>query len=121
MVFYGLPIQRVQRLVLSRLPSLGGTFPLTTTLTLRLLNLLHGSQNAEVTVKAIQSLMELPQITFGSSIGRTQLLHHLRFNIEYLRRTRLIDEVGVPINLYAVGAHLYVSRTSFMTVAKQII
>lgn len=28
-VFYGLPMSRIQRLILSKLPSLGGTFPLT--------------------------------------------------------------------------------------------
>ncbi|PBK61939.1 hypothetical protein ARMSODRAFT_1025280 [Armillaria solidipes] len=107
-VFYGLTLDRVQRLVLSKLPSLGGTFPLTPTLTLRLFNLLDGSNSAKVAVNAIESLMKLPQVSFGSQTGQNQLLHHLRFNIEYLRRTHLLDRDGKPINLYAVSAHLYV-------------
>ncbi|KIY71644.1 P-loop containing nucleoside triphosphate hydrolase protein [Cylindrobasidium torrendii FP15055 ss-10] len=111
-VFYALPMHRVQRMVLSRLPSLGGSFPLNTTLTLRLFNLLHGSQNAEVAMIAFQTLMNLPQITFGSSIGSEQLKHHLRFNIEYLRRTRLLTETGVPINLSSIVAHLYYHEPS---------
>ncbi|KAK0440823.1 hypothetical protein EV421DRAFT_1960798 [Armillaria borealis] len=111
-VFYGLTLDRVQRLVLSKLPSLGGTFPLTPTLTLRLFNLLDGSNNAKVAVNAIESLMKLPQISFGSQTGQHQLLHHLRFNIEYLRRTHLLDRDGKPINLYAVSAHLYYTEPS---------
>ncbi len=53
--------------------------------------------------------MQLPQISFGSSMGRSQLQQHLRFNIEYLRRARLVDQSGAPINLSAICAHLYVS------------
>ena len=112
-IFYGLPIERVQRIILSKLPSLGGTFPLTSTLTLRLFNLLDGSQNADYAVKAVKSLMSLPHISFYSDIGRSQLLHHLRFSIEYLRQSRLLDKTGQPMNLFALAAHLYVSLRSF--------
>ncbi|SJK99648.1 uncharacterized protein ARMOST_02956 [Armillaria ostoyae] len=111
-VFYGLTLDRVQHLVLSKLPSLGGTFPLTPTLTLRLFNLLDSSNNAKVAINAIENLMKLPQISFGSQTGQNQLLHHLRFNIEYLRRTHLLDRDGKPINLYAVSAHLYYTEPS---------
>lgn len=108
-VFYGLPIDRVQRLILSKLPSLGGSFPLTSTLTLRLFNLLDGSQNADYAVKAVKSLMSLPHISFNSDIGRSELLHHLRFSIEYLRQSRLLDKSGQPMNFFALAAHLFVS------------
>ncbi|KAF8812130.1 P-loop containing nucleoside triphosphate hydrolase protein [Phlegmacium glaucopus] len=111
-IFYGLPIDRVQRIVLSKLPSLGGTFPLTPTLTLRLFNLLDGSQNADYAVKAVKSLMTLPHISFNSDIGRSELLHHLRFSIEYLRQSRLLDKSGRPMNLFALAAHLYYTEPS---------
>ena len=112
-VFYGLPLDRVQRLVMSRLPSLGGNFPLTSTLTLRLLNLLHGSNNAEICVKAIKSIVNLPQMVINSPIGREQLLHHLRFSIEYLRRSHLIDQTGGPLDLFSLASHLYVGLSIF--------
>ena len=111
-VFYGLPIDRVQRLILSKLPSLGGSFPLTPTLSLRLFNLLEGSNNAEVAVKSIQSLLTLPQISFSSDVGQQQLLHHLRFSIDYLRRARLLDPEGRPMNLFGIAAHLYYTEPS---------
>lgn len=100
-------MDRIQRLVLSKLPSLGGNFPLTATLTLRLCNLLSGSDNAEVAVSAIQSLLKLPQISFGSDSGKHQLLHHVRFSIEYLRRACLLDRDGRPMNLFGIAGHLY--------------
>lgn len=101
-------MDRVQRLVLSRLPTLGGNFPLTSTLVLRLCNLLHGSKNAEIAINAIRTITSLSSASFGSEIGRDQILHHLRFSIEYLRRNHLLDMQGRPINLYAIAAHLYV-------------
>lgn len=111
-VFYGLPMDRIQRLILSKLPSLGGTFPLTSTMILRLFNLLEGSKYAPVAVKAIKSMLSLPRIGFGSDLGRHQLLHHLRFSIEYLRRSYLVNETGKPMNLFAVAAHLYYTEPS---------
>ncbi|KAF8636971.1 hypothetical protein AX17_003132 [Amanita inopinata Kibby_2008] len=111
-VFCGLAMNRVQRLVLSKLPTLGGNFPLTSTLVLRLCNLLHGSENAPVAVKAVQTALSLPSISFGSEVGKHQLLHHLRFSIEYLRRCHLLDDKGQPMNLYALVAHLYYTEPS---------
>ena len=115
-IFYGLLIERVERITLSKLPSLGGTFPLTSTLILRLFNLLDGLQNAEYVVK-IKSLMSLPHTSPYSDIGRSQLLHHLRFSIEYLRQSRLLGKTGQPMNLFALAAHPYVSRMIIHPVA----
>jgi len=105
-------MDRVQRLILSKLPTLGGNFPLTSTLTLRLFNLLDGSQFAPVAEKAIKSLLRLPHLSFGSQTGRDQLLHHLRFSIDYLRRARLLDQYGKPMNLFTVANHLYYTEPS---------
>ncbi|TFK94713.1 P-loop containing nucleoside triphosphate hydrolase protein [Polyporus arcularius HHB13444] len=111
-VFYGLPMDRCQRLVLSKLPSLGGNFPLTSTMVLRLFNLLQGSDNAPVARDAIKSLLRLPHISFVSEVGQEQILHHIRFSIDYLRRAGLLDAGGNPINLFGVAAHLYYTEPS---------
>ena len=111
-VFYGLPLDRIQRLMLSRLPGLAGSFPMSSTLSLRLFSLLHGSDNSPYAVEAIKSILRLPQISFGSDIGQDQLLHHLRFSIEYLRRANLLDQDGKPINLFGIASHLYYTEPS---------
>ncbi|KAG1758646.1 hypothetical protein EDD22DRAFT_997577 [Suillus occidentalis] len=111
-VFYALPMSRVQRLVLSKLPSLSASFPVTSTLVVRLFNLLEGSDYSTTAVAAVQRLFRLPQISFSSEEGRYQLLHHLRFSIDYLRRARLLDEQGKPLNLFGIAAHLYYTEPS---------
>ena len=99
-------------MILSKLPSLTGQFPLTSTLVLRLLNLMHGADSAPATAKAVRSLLQMPQVTWDSQEGEHQILHHLRFSIEYLRRARLIDAEGSPMNLFGVAAHLYYTEPS---------
>jgi ATP-dependent RNA helicase DDX60 len=94
-------------MVLSKLPPLGGNFPLTTTLTLRLCNLMEGSNYAPVAVDAVKSLLTLPQVSFGSPSDRDQLLHHMRFSLDYLRRFKLLDRECRPMNLYGLVSHLY--------------
>ena len=111
-VFYGLPMHRVQRLILSRLPSLGGNFPLTSTMVLRLFNLLQGSGQAQTAVDAIDSILKLPHVSFVSDTGRQEILHHIRFSIDYLRRSALMDNQGNPINLFGLATHLYYTEPS---------
>jgi len=111
-VFYGVAMDRVQRLVLSKLPSLGGNFPMTSTMVLRLFNLLEGSNYSPFAQAAIQNMLQLPNISFTSDIGRDQLLHHTRFSIDYLRRAGLLDAQGRPIDLFGVAAHLYYTEPS---------
>ena len=41
-----------------------------------------------------------------------QILHHIRFSIDYLRRSGLLDKDGNPINLFGVAAHLYYTEPS---------
>ena len=56
-IFQGIPLDKVYRLLSSRLPDLNGHFPISTTLFLRLFTLLHESKNSEYVVKAINSLL----------------------------------------------------------------
>ncbi|KAF7790532.1 hypothetical protein EIP86_001488 [Pleurotus ostreatoroseus] len=111
-VFYGLPLERAQRLVLSRLPSLGGSFPLTATMVLRLFNLLQGSGGAPKAVSAIRSILNLPQVSFVHGTGKQEIMHHVRFSIDYLRRLAFMDREGNPINLFGLATHLYYTEPS---------
>ncbi|KAG8876124.1 hypothetical protein FRB98_007452 [Tulasnella sp. 332] len=97
-VFYGLPIDRVYRLMTSKIPPLTGNMPLTITLSLRLCNLLHGSENAKAAVNSIKSFLELTQLTVSSDSGREEVLHQIRFSMDYLRRSGLLDEHGRPLS-----------------------
>ncbi len=79
---------------------------------LRLFSLLEGSNYAPYAVQAIRSILQLPHISFGSEVGKGQLLHHLRFSIDYLRRAHLLSQEGKPANLFGVASHLYYTEPS---------
>jgi hypothetical protein len=99
-------------LISSRLPDLNGHFPITTTLVLRLFTLLHESRNAQYAVSAINSLLSQPRLYLDGFDFKHQVLHHLRFSIEYLRRQSLLSAQGAPINLAGLTSHLYYTENS---------
>lgn len=111
-VFQGITTERTCRLLSSRLPDLIGHFPITTTLVLRLFTLLHNSNNAPYAVKAINSLLSQPRLCLGGESFKEQILHHLRFSIEYLRRQSLLGPGGEPINFTSCVSHLYFTENS---------
>ncbi|KIJ46122.1 hypothetical protein M422DRAFT_165687 [Sphaerobolus stellatus SS14] len=116
-VFYGLTYDRVQRLVLSRIPPITGQFPLSTTLCLRMFSLLAGSQNSEFATKTFRSILSLPQISMSSNMDHIGLLHHLRFSIDYLLRAQLLNPNGEPLNLAGLVNHLYYHEPSNLALA----
>lgn len=93
--------------MLSRIPPLTGNWPLTTTLCLRLFNLLTGSGHAPSAVSAIDSFMRLPRLSVSSDQGRDEVLHHMRFSIDYLRRSGLLTSNGYTTALFPIVGHLY--------------
>ena len=84
---------------------------------LRLFNLLHGSNHAPYAVDSVKSLLHLPQVGFTSETGRSELMHHIRFSIDYLRRSSLLDVHGNPINLFGLTNHLYYTEPSNFALA----
>jgi ATP-dependent RNA helicase DDX60 len=84
---------------------------------LRLFSLLECSGHDPYAVQAINSILRLPHISFGSDVGKSQLLHHLRFSIDYLRRARLLTREGKPINLFGIASHLYYTEPSNLAIA----
>lgn len=84
-----------------------GTFPLTTTLVLRLQNLLWGSDYAPLAKQDIDTLLTIPRLSVSDSSARPLVHHFVRFSIEYLRRMGLVDETGRPKNLYGTVSALY--------------
>ena len=111
-VFQGISTDKVCRLVSSRLPDLNGHFPITTTLVLRLFLLLHESKESDFAIRAIDSLLSQPRLYLGSAERKAEVLHHLRFSIEYLRRQHLLDSTGAPLNFAGCITHLYFTENA---------
>jgi superfamily II RNA helicase len=111
-VFQGISRERASRLLSSRLPELTGHFPITTTLVLRLFTLLNDSKSSPYAVNAINSLLSQPRLYLGGQSFKEQVLHHLRFSIEYLRRNELLGPGGEPVNFTSCVSHLYFTENS---------
>lgn len=111
-VFQNISHGKICRLLSSRLPDLNGHFPVTTTLVLRLFTLLHESGDSPYAVRAINSLLSQPRLYLDGPAFRDQVLHHLRFSIEYLRRQNLLSAQGAPINFAGLTSHLYFTENS---------
>lgn len=111
-VYHTISRKRTFRLLSSRLPDLTGHFPITTSLVLRLCTLLHESKSAPYAVSAIDSLLSQPRMYLGGESFKEQVLHHLRFSIEYLRRQGLLGPNGEPVNLTSCVSHLYFTENS---------
>ncbi|TQW11334.1 DEAD/DEAH box helicase [Cordyceps javanica] len=106
-VFAGMPLSRALEIMSSRLPDLSGHFPLSTTLVVRLLGLMHHTKNSEYATNAIKSILSLSRLYLGGPSDQMAIKHHLRFSIEYLRRQRLLSEGGAPLNFAGLVGHLY--------------
>ncbi|KAI9879181.1 MAG: hypothetical protein M1830_009321 [Pleopsidium flavum] len=111
-VFQGISVDKACRLLSSRLPDLNGHFPITTTLVLRLFTLLHDSNNSPYARQVINSLLSQPRLYLGGDSFKDQVLHHLRFSIEYLRRQGLLGPKGEPLNFTSCISHLYFTENS---------
>ncbi|SPO02147.1 related to antiviral protein and putative helicase [Cephalotrichum gorgonifer] len=111
-VFTGMKRDRAFEIMASRLPDLQGHFPLTTTLILRLLGLLHHTDNSEYAVKAIQSMLSQSRLYLGGPSDQIAIKHHVRFSIEYLRRQNLINQGGAPLNFAGLVGNLYFTDNS---------
>jgi hypothetical protein len=111
-VFHGVPLSKIHKLISSRLPDLNGHFPITTTLVLRLFTLLHSSENSKFAVRSVNALLSQPRLYLGGEEAKMTVLHHLRFSIEYLRRQHLLDGQGAPLNFAGAVSHLYFTENS---------
>ncbi|KAL8826730.1 MAG: hypothetical protein Q9170_007294, partial [Blastenia crenularia] len=114
-VFQNIATAKVCRLLSSRLPDLTGHFPVTTTLILRLFTLLHESGYSKYAVDAVNSLLSQPRLYLDGPAFKDQVLHHLRFSIEYLRRHDLLSAEGIPLNFAGLTSHLYYTENSSFT------
>lgn len=113
-VFHAFPLAKVERIMSSKLPSLMGHFPISTSLVLRLFILLHNSNESDHAKHTINTLLTQGKLAIGGGEFKEQVLHHLRFSIEFLRRQKLLDSSGRPLNFAGLTSHLYyVENSSF--------
>ncbi|KAG8719381.1 hypothetical protein FRC09_011186 [Ceratobasidium sp. 395] len=51
--------------------------------------------------------MRLPRLSVSSEQSRDEILHHMRFSIDFLQRSRLLTSTGHTTALFGIVGHLY--------------
>ncbi|KAJ3109195.1 hypothetical protein HDU97_008594 [Phlyctochytrium planicorne] len=121
-IFLGLALRRISRLMIADLPDLTGQFPLTTSLCLRMF-LLTWAVGDENRLPARKQQYDAGDLTFvkgtidgllseslychGNNKVFEQMQHHLRFSIELLRRMDLLNAKGQLKDLSHLVIQLY--------------
>jgi hypothetical protein len=75
------------------------------------MSLLTDSGQAPSATQAVSDMLKIDNLTIGSEINREQTMFNLRFSIEYLIRSRLIDSSGTPLHpWYNFASFLYTNE-----------
>lgn len=106
-MFIGVPLAKICRLQLAKLPPMTGKYPITATLMVQALRLLQGSNNEAAAKAAVQGLFSAPRATVDTQVGLEETACLLRFNLDFLRRLKLIDEDGTPLTLSPIATALH--------------
>ncbi|BFZ57786.1 hypothetical protein PYCC9005_004840 [Savitreella phatthalungensis] len=119
--FLGVPTDKIDRLLVSRIPKISGRFPISATVVLRLCNLVSQSGRAPFARRAIESVFARAE-DLVNAMGEVQADDHqiklqLRFLLDYLRRENLLGANGEPLRLAAPVSHLYYEEPSNLAFA----
>lgn len=109
-IFYGLPLSKVHRLLTSRLPALDCDYPSSATLNLRLHALMADPTSTQVGQKMTQSVIGLPNPPARSH--ELPLNHQFRASVEFLRRFGTLSADGQPLALSGFVSQLALNEPS---------
>ncbi len=106
-IFWAVPPRKCASLLISPVPKLHGNFPLSVTLTLRLLAL-HSAASGDSQLQ--NDLLRLLQRPFYAAEDpqMQQKMHHLfQFSLQYLQRQMTLNGLGQPVQLAGMAMHLF--------------
>jgi hypothetical protein len=107
--FFGVPPRRAFRLIKSPLASLGGYFPVTTSLVLRLLQLAQDVKRPDDALAMCRPLVEQPFLVCPpaeKAAAVQQARMQFRFAVQYLRLRGLLDNQGRTCGLANLITHV---------------
>ncbi|KAI9136750.1 hypothetical protein BKA69DRAFT_1128834 [Paraphysoderma sedebokerense] len=116
-IFLGLPVDKIRRLLTSKVPDIKVSFPLRTTLVLRLHVLLSSMEQSNTSKKMVAGLFHLDRMCLSDDKAMPAMHHHLRASVEYLRRFGLLDAEGSPIDLAGLVCHIFYAEPSNLAFA----
>lgn len=118
-VFYGIPFPAIRRLLLSPLPQVFGSLPVSPTYLLRLAILMGGKADGHA-VEAVVRQLQQPLFAFGErrAVFQAEMQHHLRFSLEYLMREGHLSSKGVALSWSGMLTHLHYEEPSNLVLVR---
>ncbi|NXX12960.1 DDX60 helicase, partial [Podargus strigoides] len=106
-IFYDIPMPKVERLIKSNVPQLKGQFPLTVTLILRLMLLAKKADDkADARAKAL-SVLKHSLLSFRKERYAEILKIYFMFSLQFLIKEGFLDQQCNPIGFAGLVTHLY--------------
>ncbi|XP_068713439.1 probable ATP-dependent RNA helicase DDX60 isoform X2 [Montipora foliosa] len=112
-VFFGVPYQKIQRLITANIPKLVGNFPINVSLVLRLLLMTSKGEDKRDAFTKSLTLLSHPFICRKHPKIEGQIKKHFLFSVELLARLSLINkDTGVPQEMAGLATHLHYHEPS---------
>ncbi|XP_068760165.1 probable ATP-dependent RNA helicase DDX60 isoform X1 [Montipora capricornis] len=112
-VFFGVPYQKIQRLITANIPKLVGNFPINVSLVLRLLLMTSKGEDKRDAFTKSLTLLSHPFICRKHPKMEGQIKKHFLFSVELLARLSLINkDTGVPQEMAGLATHLHYHEPS---------
>ncbi|XP_051875705.1 probable ATP-dependent RNA helicase DDX60 [Pristis pectinata] len=106
-IFYKVPLSKVQRLLKANVPQLRGQFPLTITLVLRLM-LLAAKADDQLDAKAkALSVLQYSLMTFNQPRKQNIVKYYFLFSLQFLLREGFLDREGHPQGFAGLVMHIH--------------
>eukprot|EP00467_Chlorarachnion_reptans_P011033 CAMPEP_0114531348 /NCGR_PEP_ID=MMETSP0109-20121206/26009_1 /TAXON_ID=29199 /ORGANISM="Chlorarachnion reptans, Strain CCCM449" /LENGTH=2464 /DNA_ID=CAMNT_0001714189 /DNA_START=104 /DNA_END=7498 /DNA_ORIENTATION=- len=119
--FLGVPMQKVASLMASPLTSLRGRVPGSPTLTLRMTIFQNRAKDQSRATKLLANLLSTPPLELpGAALAERQARFAFRFEVERLRRLRLVDGCANPEGLAGIAAMLHSAGPGALTLCTLI-
>lgn len=99
-IFYSVPPRKSFTLMKSPLSTLQGKYPISDTLTLRMIQYYNGVSDQSFAIQSMNTLLRYPLFTHNNTSQHIhkQLQYHFRFTFQYLLKKQSIDIMGRSIN-----------------------
>ncbi|XP_062905575.1 probable ATP-dependent RNA helicase DDX60 isoform X1 [Mobula hypostoma] len=106
-IFYKVPLSKVQRLLKANVPQLRGQFPLSISLALRLMMLASkASDKVDAKAKAL-SVLQYSLMTFNQPRKQNIVKFYFLFSLQFLLRGGFLDQEGQPQGPAGLVMHLH--------------
>ncbi|XP_062055389.1 probable ATP-dependent RNA helicase DDX60 [Lepus europaeus] len=120
-IFYDIPLPKIDRLLKSDVPKLKGQFPLNITLVLRLMLLVAKADDKEDAKAKALSLLQYSLMSFKQPKVKCMLKFYFIYSLQFLVREGYLNQECVPIGYAGLVSHLHYHEPSNFALVSMLV